>query len=69
MFKIIGYYYDREYLIAEFNTLEEAEEFVKHPYVLYEADESEENEEQVIMPEEMFIEKDWQPEEIDDLPF
>ena len=45
-------------LLAEFETNEEAEEFMKHKYVLFEADETEDRTAEVINPEEMLIEEE-----------
>lgn len=69
-------------LLAECNTEEEAEEFMKHDYVLYYSDEIEDDEDVVISHDEMFICEDihfYEPmtkeqfdkyfEDYDDLPF
>lgn len=61
--------------LGEFKTTEECEEFMKHPVLLADADETEDGEEVVAYPEYMFIETE-QPEPSisldlpdDDLPF
>ena len=48
----------KQYLLVEFETLTEAEEFIKHDAVLYYADEINEDEDVVIAKERMFIEKE-----------
>lgn len=48
----------KQYLLAEFETLTEAEEFIKHDAILYYADEINEDEDVVIAKERMFIAKE-----------
>ncbi len=46
-------------MLDEFWTTEEAEEFMKHKYVLYYADETEDSDkDEVVYPEEMFIDNE-----------
>ena len=70
MIKVCGYYYDTTLLIGEFETVEEAEEFMTHDYLVYYADETANGEEEWILTCDMFIDPDSLPyKEEDDLPF
>jgi len=61
MFKVCAHYCGTTILLEEFETIEEAEEFMMHDYILAYEDETEDHEEECIYRDEMFID--------DDLPF
>lgn len=62
MINVCAHYCGTTILLESFETEEEAKEFMKHEYILYYADELEDqDEDDIIMPAEMFIE--------DELPF
>ena len=54
MVKVCARYCGTTILLGEMEE-EQAEEFMKHPYILYNADETEDGEEDCIYPDEMFI--------------
>jgi hypothetical protein len=54
MVKVCARYCDTTILLGEMEE-EKAKEFMKHPYILYNADETEDGEEDCIYPDEMFI--------------
>ena len=51
---VCGYWYGTTVLVDEFDTREEAEEFVKHPAFLTWMDETDEEQEDVLYPDEMW---------------
>ena len=62
MIKVCGYFHDTILLIGEFETKEEAEEFMQHDYLVYYADETANAEDEWICTCDMFIDSD-------DIPF
>lgn len=76
MYRVCTRYNDVVIMLAEFDTEKEAEEFTQHNYVLYYADEFESGDDEIIYPDEMFVEAEEIPfcepltqEELDDLPY
>lgn len=76
MVKVCAHCIDADIMLEEFKTEMEAEEFMKHDYVLAYADEVESNEDIIVHPEEMYIDNDYIPfsepltqEELDMLPY
>lgn len=68
MIKVCAHYCGTTILLEEFETLEEAEEFMTHNYILHYEDEMENaDDDELIYADEMFIDND--TEEDDELPF
>ena len=61
MVNVCAKYCGATILLKSFESVEQAKEFMKHTYVLYEADETENMEEECIYPDEMYLE--------DEIPF
>ena len=63
MVKVCAHYNGTSILIDEFETKEEAEEFMKNDYILVYADETDGQEDELIYADEMYI------DDSEDIPF